>query len=194
MACPHPGLAVSTSMGHSPGGVGGAGFDCCGARLAPYADDRARKPSMTFALPSPTCSPTQCANRLHPAAAGRFLGMSTITFDPGDMADYARILRDGPNPQLDARAFDQLVIALKVQELLAPNLALLWRVPSLDGFDGGVLPLARYLDFLSLFVPPDQLISDGRLREQVQRMPSAALLAMYNVQYIITDKVRDLVV
>jgi hypothetical protein len=135
--------------------------------------------------------------KLHPATAGRFLGMSAITFDPGDMGDYARILRSGsdphgPDPQLDSRAFDQLIIALKVQELLVPNLALLWRVPSLDGFDGGVLPLARFIDFLSLFVPPDQLVSDGRLREQVERMPPAKLLAMYNVQYIITDKVRDL--
>lgn len=129
---------------------------------------------------------------IHPAAAGRFLGMSTITFDPGDMGDYARIMRDGPNPQLDSRAFDQLIIALKVQELLVPNLALLWRVPSLDGFDGGVLPLARFIDFLSLFVPPDQLVADGRLREQVERMPPAKLLAIYNVQYVITDKVRDL--
>jgi hypothetical protein len=129
---------------------------------------------------------------LHPAAAGRFMSMSAITFDPGDMADYARIFRDGPNAQLDARAFDQLIIALKVQELIAPNLALLWRVPSLDGFDGGVLPLARYLDLLTLFVPPDQLISDGRLREQVTRIPRTDLLALFNVQYVITDKVRDL--
>ena len=129
---------------------------------------------------------------LHPAAAGRFMSMSAITFDPGDMADYARIFRDGPNPQLDARAFDQLIIALKVQELIAPNLALLWRVPSLDGFDGGVLPLARYLDLLTLFVPEDQLIPDGRLREQVTRIPRTDLLALFNVQYVITDKVRDL--
>ncbi len=129
---------------------------------------------------------------LHPAAAGRFVSMSAISFDPGDMADYARIFRDGPNPQLDARAFDQLIIALKLQELITPNLALLWRVPSLDGFDGGVLPLARYLDLLTLFVAPDQLISDGRLREQITHMPAADLLALFNVQYVITDKVRDL--
>jgi hypothetical protein len=129
---------------------------------------------------------------LHPAAAGRFLSMSTISFDPGDMADYARILRDGPNPQLDARAFDQLIVALKAQELLVPNLALLWRVPSLDGFDGGVLPLARYLDLLTLFVPPEQRIPDGRLREQVKRVPPSGLLALFNVQYVITDKVHDL--
>jgi hypothetical protein len=129
---------------------------------------------------------------LHPAAAGRFLSMSAITFDPGDMGDYAAILRDGPDAPLDSRAFDQLLIALKAQEILAPNLALLWRVPSLDGFDGGVLPLGRYLDLLTLFVPREQLVPDGRLREQVTAVPPADLLALYNVQYVITDKVRDL--
>ena len=32
--------------------------------------------------------------QLHPAAAGRFLGMSTLTFDPGDMGDFRRVLVD----------------------------------------------------------------------------------------------------
>lgn len=127
-----------------------------------------------------------------PAAAGRFLGMSTITYDPGDMADYAALLHDGPDAPLDGRAFDQFIIALKMQELVAPNLALLWRIPSLDGFDGGVLPLARYLDLLTLFVPRERLVADGRLREQVVDVPPARLLSLYNVQYVMTDKVRDL--
>lgn len=129
---------------------------------------------------------------LHPAAAGRFLSMSAIAFDPGDMADYARVLTQGDRPQLDARAFAQFVVALKAQEILAPNLALLHRIPALDGFDGGVLPLARYLDLLTLFVPREQLVSDGRLREQVTRVPDTRLLGMLHVQYVITDKVHDL--
>ena len=135
---------------------------------------------------------TDPGRALHPAAAGRFLSMSALAFDPGDMADYARILTQGDPPQLDRRAFAQLIIALKAQEILAPNLALLWRVPALDGFDGGVLPLARYLDLLTLFVPPERLVPDGRLREQVTRIPSARLLSMVHVQYVITDKVADL--
>ena len=85
-------------------------------------------------------------------------------------------------------------MALKAQEIVAPNLALLWRIPSVDGFDGGVLPLRRYLDMLALFVPADELVSDGRLREQVQDVPDTDLLGLLNVQYVITDKVRDLVV
>ncbi|NJN82589.1 MAG: hypothetical protein HC802_10175 [Caldilineaceae bacterium] len=126
------------------------------------------------------------------AGSGRFLSMSTITFDPGDMADLRRILLESDPPQLTESAFDQLIVALKGQEILAPNLPLLWRVPAVDGFDGGVLPLARYLGFLTLFIPEEQLVPDGRLREQVAQMPNARLLNLLNVQYVITDKVRDL--
>lgn len=127
-----------------------------------------------------------------PAAAGRFLGMSTITYDPGDMADYQRVFLESEPPQLDAAAFHDLVIALKVQELLAPNLPLFWRIPAVDGFDGGVLPLQRYIRFAELLIPPDRLVPDGRLREQISEMPDSRMLAMLNVAYVVTDKVRDL--
>ncbi|MGB5050571.1 MAG: hypothetical protein WBO46_16615, partial [Caldilineaceae bacterium] len=129
---------------------------------------------------------------LHPAAMGRFLSMSTITFDPGDMADWRRIFRESEPPQLDESAFREFVIALKSQEILAPNLPLLWRIPAADGFDGGVLPLDRYNRFLSLFIPPDLLVPDGRLREQVKSIPPAALLDRMDIRYVITDKVQDL--
>ncbi|MCS6825853.1 MAG: YfhO family protein [Caldilinea sp.] len=128
----------------------------------------------------------------HPAAAPRFLGMSTITYDPGDMVDYRRAFLESDPPQLDARGFHELVIAQKVQELLAPNLPLFWRIPAVDGFDGGVLPLQRYIRFAELLVPPERLVPDGRLREQIETMPDSHLLAMLNVAYVITDKVRDL--
>ncbi len=127
-----------------------------------------------------------------PAAMGRFLGMSTITYDPGDMADWQRVLVESEPRQLDEAAFRQFVIGLKIQELLVPNLPLFWRIPAVDGFDGGVLPLQRYNHFLTLFIPPTALVPDGRLREQIKELPSADLLGLLNVQYIITDKVRDL--
>ncbi len=118
--------------------------------------------------------------------------MSTITYDPGDMADYRRVFVEEALPQLSEAAFHDLVIAQKVQELLVPNLPLFWRIPAVDGFDGGVLPLQRYIRFAELLVPPDRLVPDGRLREQVREMPSGDLLAMLNVAYVVTDKVRDL--
>lgn len=126
-----------------------------------------------------------------PGAAGRFLGMSTITYDPGDMADWRRILLE-ERPQLSPQTLADFVIALKVQELVVPNLPLFWRIPAVDGFDGGVLPLQRYNEFLALFISRDELVPDGRLREQLRTVPSTALLNLLNVQYLVTDKVRDL--
>ena len=92
---------------------------------------------------------TEPQRTVHPAAMGRFLSISEITFEPGDMPDWHRVLRGGARPQFSEAAFTEFVIALKAQEILAPNLSLLWRVPTVDGFDGGVLPLQRYNAFLS---------------------------------------------
>jgi hypothetical protein len=135
---------------------------------------------------------TDPARALHPAAMGRFLSLSTIEFDPGDMADWRRIYREGKPPQLDEEAFLELIIALKAQEILAPNLPLFWQVPAADGFDGGILPLQRYNELMTLLIPRDELVPDGRIREQLRTVPPADLLRLMNVRYVITDKVRDL--
>lgn len=134
---------------------------------------------------------TEPQRTLHPAAAGRLLSLSDITFDPGDMPDWRRILRGGVRPQLSEAAFTEFVIALKSQEILAPNLSLLRRIPTVDGFDGGVLPLQRYNAFLSLLIPLEELVPDGRVREQLQTVPRANLLELMDVRFVITDKVRD---
>ena len=134
---------------------------------------------------------TEPRRALHPAAAGRLLSISEITFDPGDMPDWRRILRGGARPQVSEAAFTELIIALKSQEILAPNLSLLWRIPTVDGFDGGVLPLQRYNAFLSLLIPPEELVPDGRVREQLHTVPPAQILDMMDVRFVITDKVRD---
>ncbi|MDE0311841.1 MAG: YfhO family protein [Caldilineaceae bacterium] len=135
---------------------------------------------------------TEPQRALHPAAAGRLLSISDIMFDPGDMSDWRRILRGGARPQLSEAAFTEFIIALKSQEILAPNLSLQWRIPTVDGFDGGVLPLQRYNAFLSLLIPPDELVPDGRVREQLQTIPSGHILDLMDARFVVTDKLRDL--
>ena len=135
---------------------------------------------------------TEPERALHPAAAGRLLSISDITFDPGDMSDWRRILRGGARPQVSEAAFTEFIIALKSHEILAPNLSLLWRIPTVDGFDGGVLPLQRYNAFLSLLIPPEELVPDGRVREQLQTIPSGHILDLMDARFVVTDKVRDL--
>ena len=93
------------------------------ARSLPYTHPTA--PEAVDGVRYSSCPPADRPNRSAnaPAASGRFLGLSTITYDPGDRPDYQRIMLEGNPPQLDQAAFDDLVIAQKVQELLVPNLA-----------------------------------------------------------------------
>ena len=117
----------------------------------------------------------------------RTLSLSGITYDPGDLADLERIY----GPFLDARGLYDLVVAAKAKEVLAPNLGLLFRLPSLDGFDGGLLPTRRFVQAMELFLPPDRVVADGRLREQLREVPDARLLSLFGVCYVIVDKVFD---
>ena len=117
----------------------------------------------------------------------RFLSMSGITYDPGDLAEIRQMFA----AQLPERAIYDYVVATKRKEILAPNLPLLYRIPSVDGYDGGVLPLRRYVTMQRLFLPAEALSPDGRLREQLTQVPPARLLALLNVKYVITDKVYD---
>jgi hypothetical protein len=117
----------------------------------------------------------------------RFLGLSDIRYDPGDLADIEAVFAD----QLPPRAIYDFVVAAKRKEILAPNLPLYYRLPTVDGYDGGVLPLKRYVTLQRLFLDEKDLSPDGRLREQLQQVPEGRLLSMLSAKYVITDKVYD---
>ncbi len=117
----------------------------------------------------------------------RFLSISDIFFDPGDMTELQAIFGD----QLPKDAFYDLIVATKMKEIIAPNLPLYYRIPGVDGYDGGVLPLKNYIEFQKLFLDPVLIQTDGRLREQLKSIPAARWLDLMNAKYIITDKVGD---
>jgi hypothetical protein len=117
--------------------------------------------------------------------SGRVLSLSALQFDPGDL------------PQLEAQwqglssqaQFDAMV-ATKSKEMLAPNLPMVFGVPSVDGYDGGLLPSTAYANYIaeSLAIPAT---SDGRLREYLDQVPPLAWLRQTNTRWVITDKVSD---
>ena len=117
----------------------------------------------------------------------RFLSMSDIQYDPGDMED----LRIMYSPYLSEGAIYDLIVATKIKEVLGYNLPLRYGLYSLDGYDGGLLPTQRYVTLQQLFLPEDEISLDGRLRERLRRVPPARLLSPFNVKYIITDKTQD---
>jgi len=117
----------------------------------------------------------------------RLLSLSTTTYDPGDLADLRRIY----GSWLDARGLNDLIVATKAREVVAPNLGLLMGLPSLDGFDGGLLPTRSFVHTMGLFLPPDRVVADGRLREQLRVVPQGRLLSLFHVCYVIADKTFD---
>jgi hypothetical protein len=117
----------------------------------------------------------------------RFLSLSDTTFDPGDLSLIELIYGE----QLSEAQLYEYIVAAKQKEILSPNLPLALQIPAVDGYDGGVLPLGRYVSLQRAFLSPDEVSLDGRLRENMEGVPDAQWLSLLNVRYIITDKLRD---
>ena len=117
----------------------------------------------------------------------RFLSMSDVEYDPGDMGDLQAMY----GPQLPEEAVYDLIVTTKMKEVLAFNLPLRYGLFSVDGYDGGLLPTAWYVTLERLFLAEDQIWPDGRLRQQLRQVPPARLLGLLNVEYVITDKTQD---
>ncbi|MGB9774967.1 MAG: YfhO family protein [Anaerolineae bacterium] len=150
-------------------------------------------------LPHTRATAPEAYTSLRPAAAhliaagrertppDRFLSLSALAFDPGDKPELEVIY----GPQLSRDAVYSLLIAAKHREVLSPNLPLAFRVPAVDGYDGGLLPLARYVALERAFLPAEAVAIDGRLRENLRTVPDGRWLSLLNVRYFMTDKVFD---
>ena len=153
-------------------------------RALPYNSRATAPDALTNLRPAVTALQVGAQDHTPP---DRFLSISSLQFDPGDTPELQSIYGD----QLSAKAFYDLIVATKAKEVAAPNLALFYRLPSIDGYDGGVLPLKNYIAFQQLFLDPALIQTDGRLREQLKSIPAARWLNLMNARYLLTDKVGD---
>lgn len=184
-------IVVFISVPHSTVRIPNTAFIllCClelflAARPLTYNARATAPDALTSLRPPITHLKVSAENRTSP---DRFLSISNILFDPGDTAELKSIFGD----QLSDGAFYDLIVATKAKEIIAPNLSLYYRLPAVDGYDGGVLPLQNYMTFQKLFLDPNLIQSDGRLREQLKSIPDARWLNLMNARYIVTDKVGD---
>ncbi len=117
----------------------------------------------------------------------RFLSLSDIFFDVGDQAEIDIIYQD----QLPPEARYDYTVAIKQKEIIAPNLPLAYGLTAVDGFDGGILPLRSYSQLMRVILPDGAVTTDGRLRENLDGVPEAKWLDLFNARYLITDKTGD---
>ena len=117
----------------------------------------------------------------------RLLGLSDIFFDVGDQAEIDSVYGE----QLGTTARFDYTVAIKQKEIAGPNLPLAYGLRSVDGFDGGVLPLSSYATLMRLVLPEGVQAFDGRLREHLDAIPEERWLDLFGARFIITDKVGD---
>ena len=155
-----------------------------GTRILAY-NNHLTTPDIYFGVRPPIARLQALTQGVEPP--GRYLSQSQIFFDLGDQVELDTIYAD----QLDASSMWTYTVATKQKEVIAPNLSLVYGLSSVDGFDGGILPLSTFTQLTSLLLPDGFATTDGRLREYIQNVPDAHLLDNFNVKYLITDKVGD---
>ncbi len=77
---------------------------------------------------------------------GRFLSISQALFEVGDKAEIEIAYGD----TLPRDALWAYLVSSKYREIMAPNLSMMYQVPAVDGYDGGLLPLKHFIDFSQL--------------------------------------------
>lgn len=129
----------------------------------------------------------EVAHLLARHSGDRVLALGDNSFDPGDIQDLRAML----SPTLPSGAVVASITAIKYIKDLAPNVPLTFGIRTLDGYDGGVLPLARFNALKQIFPLQGKDIPDGRLRLRLVSAPDPRLLGWLNVRYLVMDRLRD---
>ncbi|MFH1486440.1 MAG: hypothetical protein ABIH46_10240, partial [Chloroflexota bacterium] len=125
----------------------------------------------------------------------RVLSIASSEYDTAETGELGQLL----GPQFSKRQIDDLMTCAKYKEILAPNVPMVYRIAAVDGYDGGLLPLRRYLDFkkgllMSGSRNPESIdpgSPDALLRNVLGHIPDTPLLGAMNVKYVIDDKRND---
>jgi hypothetical protein len=125
-------------------------------------------------------------NALRNDPHARVLAISGLFFDPGDKTEQELIFAGSLNSD---ELYDR-IIASKHKEILSPNLSLYQRIAGVDGYDGGLLPSKRFVQYTQQFAGADA--KDGRLREFLKAVPERRWLEQMAVRYVVADKTQDI--
>ena len=114
----------------------------------------------------------------------RLLSMARPEYVPAAEDDIRAQLSGLPSEQVDS-----VLIAQKYHDTLTPNLPLQYGLNTADGYDGGVLPLLRWLHLSGLLVQSPR--PDGVLLTRLDSVPSDPVLDLLGVRYLIANSGTD---
>ena len=117
----------------------------------------------------------------------RILSTAATGYHPSD-AD--RLV--GPyRARLGEKGVMATLVNTKFKEIITPNLSMVFGIPTIDGYDGGVLPLKRYLTYKRVAVPAEQNLPDSLLRDQLRQLPAPAKLRLLGPSHLLVDSLGD---
>ncbi len=118
---------------------------------------------------------------------GRLLTFATDQYEVKETPDYKKEYANKINPE----ALIQFMVDIKLSEVLAANIPTEYGIQTVDGYDGGILPLKRYADLKSLLLPGLDLPPDNQLRINLKYVPPMNLVDLLNVRYLLGAKIED---
>lgn len=110
----------------------------------------------------------------------RVLSLARPEYVPASDTAVRSALSDLPENQIL-----QVLVAQKWHDTLTPNVSLQYGLNTADGYDGGVLPLLRWLHLSSLVVQSPR--PDGVLLTRLDGLPPDRLLDLLGVRYLVSN-------
>jgi hypothetical protein len=94
-------------------------------------------------------------------------------------------------PDLPREVIENYTVASKHNEVMTPNVPLEYGLATVDGYDGGVLPLGRWVGLMRALVAEDEPRIDGLLRHRLHYLPDERWLDLLDVRWVMTSALQD---
>ncbi|MDE2929519.1 MAG: hypothetical protein OXQ27_01180 [Chloroflexota bacterium] len=117
---------------------------------------------------------------------GRILSLAGTAYAPGvepQLREQFAHLGDGSTYNL--------LVTQKYFEVMTPNIPQGFQIATVDGYDGGVLPLDGFVRMKEVLQPGASAQPDAILRDQLRAVPPPRILDLFGVAYLLDDKIRD---
>ncbi len=117
---------------------------------------------------------------------GRILSLAGTAYAPGVEPQLREQFA-----HLGAGSTYNLLVTQKYFEVMTPNVPQVFQIATVDGYDGGVLPLDGFVRMKDVLQPGAAAQPDAILRDQLRAVPSPRMLDLFGVAYLLDDKIRD---